>query len=74
MVSSGNLSYNKNVSIFLLTFLAGERKATSVIYFAVNYSSREKLQQKRNISDHLLLSIHKIQSVSVAESLQHIQL
>lgn len=26
MVSPGNLSYNKNVSIFLLTFLAGGKK------------------------------------------------
>lgn len=72
MVSPENLSYNKNVSIFLLTFLMREKKLLPC--FAVNDSYRQKLQQKSNISDHPLLSMHKTQSVSVAESRQHIQL
>lgn len=60
-----------SISFYIVIF-SGKKKLFP--WFAVNYSSGQKLHQKRNISDHPLLSIHKIKSVSVAESLQHIQL
>lgn len=46
MLSPGNLSYNKNVSIFLLTFLVGEKKATPLI------CSKLQLQAKTSEEKH----------------------
>lgn len=46
MVSPGNLSCNKNVSIFLLTFLAGERKATSLICSKLQLQAKASAEEK----------------------------
>lgn len=46
MVSPENLSYNKNVSIFLLTFLSGERKATSLICSKLQLEAKTSAEEK----------------------------
>lgn len=46
MVSPGNLSYNKNVSVFLLTFLAGGKKATPLICSKLQLQAKTSAEEK----------------------------